>query len=220
MWRGSGALALRSGGAWRRVADIEWRCHVLSLLLARAEFSVTGSGRDTQLRAVASLRAGGASFSDVDISAPAGVIEPLLAAAAFARPGGRLRLLADSIQVGAASLRGTASVEWTDAGLGGMSAQRLGDYRLQITGSGDRAELALSTLRGDLRVQRPGRMARGPAAAGAAARGCRRCHRAQGPRTADAGAGGEGGRRHCALHMVGAYRVRCRMGLVCRPERS
>ena len=30
--------------------------------------------------------------------------------------------------------------------------QRLGDYRLQITGNGERAEMKLATLRGDLRL--------------------------------------------------------------------
>jgi hypothetical protein len=49
-------------------------------------------------------------------------------------------------------VRGAASVEWTDAGLSGLQAPRLGDYRLQIDASGERAELRLSTLRGDLRL--------------------------------------------------------------------
>lgn len=156
VWKGSGALALRSGGAWRGVADIEWSCNPLALFVGRVDLRISGSGRDTQLRALASFGTTGASFRNVELSAPAAVIEPVLAAAAFARPEGRLRLLADSVDIGAASLHGAATVEWTGAGLGGMQAQRLGDYRLQITGSGDRAALTLATLRGDLQLNGQG----------------------------------------------------------------
>ncbi len=155
-WNGSGVLAVRSGGAWRRVADIEWSCNPLALFVGRVDLKISGSGNDTRLRALASFGAAGASFRDVEMSAPAAAAEPVIAAAAFARPAGRLRLLADSVDIGAASLRGTVTVEWTDAGLGGMQAQRLGDYRLQITGSGDRADLSLATLRGDLRLNAQG----------------------------------------------------------------
>ncbi len=151
VWTGRAALALHAGGGWKRVADIEWRCNPFALLLGRANFSLSGTAEGAQLRAEASLGASGGSFRDVDLDLPAAAIEPVVAAAALARPEGRLRLVADSIQVGAGSLRGAASLEWTGAGLGGMRASRLGDYRLQVTGSGDRAELSLATLRGELR---------------------------------------------------------------------
>jgi hypothetical protein len=78
------------------------------------------------------------------------LIEPAIPAAAFVKPEGRVRVVADSLEIGPASVSGTATVEWADAGLSGIS--RIGDYRLQITGSGDRAAVRLSTLRGDLRV--------------------------------------------------------------------
>jgi hypothetical protein len=66
------------------------------------------------------------------------------------KPQGRVRLSADSFEVGPASVRGAATAEWSEAGLSGIA--RIGDYRLQITGNGDRAPVRLSTLRGDLRV--------------------------------------------------------------------
>jgi len=46
------------------------------------------------------------------------------------------------------------TVEWLEAGMSGL--QRLGDYRLQITGNGERAAVKLATLRGDLRVNGEG----------------------------------------------------------------
>jgi len=72
------------------------------------------------------------------------------------KPDGSLRVKAESLEIGKASVRGAASAEWIDAGLSGLQAPRLGDYRLQITASGDRAELKLATLRGDLRLSGEG----------------------------------------------------------------
>ena len=156
VWEGSGALGLRSAGTLRRVADIQWSVNPLSLFIGRLRVQVSGSASDAKVSARLTLSASGASFQNVDAIAPASIVEPAFAAAAFARPEGRVRILADSLEIGDTWMRGAASVEWTDAGLGGMQAQRLGDYRLQITASGERAELSLATLRGDLRLNGQG----------------------------------------------------------------
>src|SRR5947208_7473736 len=67
---------------------------------------------------------------------------------------GRLVVLASYLEFGAAGLAGAVTVEWLEAGMSGL--QRLGDYRLQITGNGERAEMKLATLRGDLRLNGTG----------------------------------------------------------------
>ena len=149
LWKGRGLLALRSGGAFRGIADLEWSCNPLSLLTGRLGVALSGAAPETRLRASVSLGAGSLRLQNVEASAPAALLEPALPAAAFAKPDGRLRVLADSVEVGGAGVAGAATVEWLEAGV--LQVQRLGDYRLQITGSGARAELKLATLRGDLR---------------------------------------------------------------------
>ena len=156
VWKGSGALGLRSAGTRRRVADIQWSVNPLSLFAGRLSVQVSGRASDAQLSARVTLSTSGASFQNVDAIAPASIVEPAFAAAAFARPEGRVRVLADSLEIGDTWMRGAATLEWTDAGLEGMQAQRLGDYRLQINASGERAELSLATLRGDLRLTAQG----------------------------------------------------------------
>jgi len=151
-WSGSGVLALRSGGAYRAIVDLEWRCNPLSLLTGRLNIALSGAGRETRLRARVDLGAGRATLNDVEANVPAAMVESALPVAAFAKPEGQLRVKADSVEWGEGSIRGAASVEWIDAGLSGLQAPRLGDYRLQITASGERAELRLATLRGDLRL--------------------------------------------------------------------
>ncbi len=150
LWKGKGLLALRSGGAFRGIADLEWSCNPLSVLTGRLSVALSGVAPETRLRASVSLGAGNMRFQNVEVNAPAAVLEPALPAAAFAKPDGRLRVLADSVEIGGAGVAGAATVEWLEAGMSGL--QRLGDYRLQITGSGERAAVKLATLRGDLRL--------------------------------------------------------------------
>jgi len=150
LWKGSGVLALRSGAAFRGVADLEWSCNPLSLLTGRLGVALSGAAPETRLRASVSLGPGSVRFQNVEANAPASVIESALPAAAFVKPDGRLRVLADSVEIGPAGVSGAATVEWLEAGMSGLS--RLGDYRLQITGNGERAAVKLATLRGDLRL--------------------------------------------------------------------
>ena len=150
LWKGSGLLGLRSGGAFRGVADLEWSCNPLSVLTGRLGVALSGVAPETRLRASVSLGPRSVRLQNVEASAAASVLEPAIPAAAFAKPEGRLRVLADSVEIGPAGVSGAATVDWLEAGMSGLP--RLGDYRLQITGSGERAAVKLATLRGDLRL--------------------------------------------------------------------
>jgi general secretion pathway protein N len=154
VWKGSGLLALRSGGGFRGIADIEWHTNPLSVLAGRLSVALSGAAPEAGLRASVSLGAGSVRFQNVEANASAALLEPLVPAAAFAKPEGRLRVLADSFEIGGAGVVGAATVEWIDAGV--LQVRGLGDYRLQITGSGERAAVKLATLRGDLRLSGEG----------------------------------------------------------------
>jgi len=156
VWKGRGVLGARSGAAYARVAAIEWSCNPFSVFTGRLNIVLSGSDHETQLRASVSLGAAAVRLQNVEASVPAALLEGVMSAAAFAKPEGSLRVKAESVELGEASVRGAASAEWIDAGLSGMQAPRLGDYRLQITASGDRADLKLATLRGDLRLSGDG----------------------------------------------------------------
>ena len=154
VWKGSGSLALRSGGGFRSIADIEWSCNPLSVFTGRLRVALSGIAPEARLHASVSLGAGSVRFQNVDANAPAALLGPAVPAVAFAKPEGRVRVLADSFEIGEARVVGAVTVEWLEAGV--LQVQRLGDYRLQITGSGERAALKLATLRGDLRLSGEG----------------------------------------------------------------
>lgn len=155
-WKGRGVLAQRSGAAYARVAGIEWRCNPLSVFTGRLNVALSGAERETQLRASVSFGTTAVRFQNVEASVPAALLERASSTVALAKPDGSLRVKAESVEIGKDWVRGAASAEWIDAGLSGMQAPRLGDYRLQITATGDRAELKLATLRGDLRLSGEG----------------------------------------------------------------
>ncbi|HET7766632.1 MAG TPA: type II secretion system protein N [Burkholderiales bacterium] len=150
VWKGRGSLAVRSAGSFRAVADVEWRCNPLSVFTGRLAVTLSGAAPGVTLKANLGLGLRSVRLEKVDASVPAALVEPAFPAAALVKPDGRVRVSADSFEIGPASVRGAATVEWVDAGMSGIA--RIGDYRLQITGSGDSAALRLATLRGDLRL--------------------------------------------------------------------
>jgi general secretion pathway protein N len=150
VWKGRGALAVRSGQGYRSVADIEWRCNPLSIFTGRLSVAVSGDAPGASLKGSVSLGLRSVRLEKLDASLPASLVEQAYPAAAFFKPEGRLRLTADSLEIGPASVRGGATAEWAEVGM--MGVTRLGEYRLQVTGTGDRAGLTLSTSRGDLRL--------------------------------------------------------------------
>jgi len=150
VWKGRGTLAVRSRDEYRGVADIEWRCNLLAVFTGRLSMALSGMALGANLRGNLSLGLRSVRLQNVEASVPVALIGPAVPIAAIAKPEGRLRVVADSLEIGPASVRGAATVEWAEAGLSGVA--RVGDYRLQITGSGESATVRLSTLRGDLRV--------------------------------------------------------------------
>ncbi len=150
VWKGRGSLAVRSGGSFRGVADVEWRCNPFSIFTGRLAVTLTGTAPGGSLKGNLGLGLRSVRLEKVDATVPVAFLQSAFPAAALVKPEGRVRISADSLEIGPASVRGAATVEWADAGMSGIA--RIGDYRLQINGSGDTAALRLATLRGDLRV--------------------------------------------------------------------
>jgi general secretion pathway protein N len=153
VWNGQGTLAARSGNGFRAIGDVQWRCNPLSLFAGRLGVAVTSAAPGAELRANIGVGLRSVRVQNLEASVPATLIEAI-PVVAFWKPQGRVRVSAESFEIGPASVRGAATAEWSEAGM--MGVARVGDYRLQITGSGDRAAIRLQTLHGDLRVSGDG----------------------------------------------------------------
>ena len=150
VWNGRGTLAARSGDSHRAIADIQWRCNPLSIFSGRLSVAVSGTSSGGDLKANATFGLRSVRFQNLDASVQASLLEQAVPVLSIWKPQGRVRLTSNSFEVGPGSVQGMASAEWSEAGMSGIA--RVGDYRLQVTGSGDNAAIRLQTLRGDLKV--------------------------------------------------------------------
>jgi len=150
VWSGRGTLAARSGDGYRAIGDIQWRCNPLSIFSGRLSVAVTGTTSGGDLKANASFGLRSVRVQTLEASLQASVLEQAVPLLAIWKPQGRVRLSAESFDVGPGTVLGVATAEWSEAGMSGIA--RVGDYRLQVTGNGDNAAIRLQTLRGDLKV--------------------------------------------------------------------
>lgn len=150
VWKGRGTLALRSRDGFRGLAEIDWRCNPLSVFSGRLNVAVSGAATAADLKASVGLGFRSVRLQNVEASLQAAFLEEAVPILAIWKPQGRVRVSAKSFEIGPGNVRGAATLDWSEAGLSGVA--RIGDYRLQVTGSGDRAVIRLATLRGDLRV--------------------------------------------------------------------
>jgi general secretion pathway protein N len=154
VWKGRGALAVRSSSGFRGVADIEWRCNPLSIFSGRLSVALSGTTPGADLKANVGVGLKSVRLQNVEARIPVTLLEQAVPIVSIWKPQGRVRLSADSFEIGPGNVRGAATAEWSEAGLSGVA--RIGDYRLQVTGTGDRAAVKLATLRGDLRINGDG----------------------------------------------------------------
>jgi len=154
IWSGRGALAARSGDGFRAIGDIQWRSNPLSIFTGKLNITITGNAPGSDLKATVGVGLRSLRVQNLDASIPVTLLEPAIPGAALVKPQGRVRVTADSLEIGPGSVRGSATAEWSEAGMSGIA--RIGDYRLQVTGNGDSAAIKLATLRGDLRVRGDG----------------------------------------------------------------
>ena len=154
IWNGRGTLAVKSADGYRGIGDIQWRSNPLSVFTGKLSIAVSGTASGAELKANVGVGLRSLRAQKLEASLPVVLLEPAIPGAALAKPQGRVRVTADSLEIGPGNVRGAATAEWSEAGMSGIA--RVGDYRLQITGNGDNAAIRLQTLRGDLRVRADG----------------------------------------------------------------
>jgi len=155
VWKGQGALALRSSGGYRRLADLDWKLRPLSLFAGRLSFALSGSAPDALIRANLNFGLGGVTLNELDVNALAGAFAQAIPVLVLAKPEGRVRLQAPRLD-----RRRTAGTEHAAPGRLPPADHR--ERRYGERASGDAARrLALGRARG---------LARGAAEHGSAAR--------------------------------------------------
>jgi general secretion pathway protein N len=151
LWQGRALLANKRAGA-AQIGQIRWNIHTWQLLggalVADLEFS--GGGMEGRGTIQAGLRR--YLLQGVSATASAPTLSRFYPAANLAGLSGRLQLTADTLEIGQNDVRGSAELIWSDAASRLVPVEKIGTYRLQMTGQGKQVAFVISTVQGVLRI--------------------------------------------------------------------
>lgn len=153
-WSGNGRLAMGKTTA-RELGQIHWSINPLWLVLGRVQLNVKLTGATTgqgQLQ----LGYRTLTLKDFDVALPAEIAAALYSPAAFVSPKGFVRLRTGRLDASGKGLNGNAEIFWNDASARLSGDAPLGDYRLDLAGNGENAQLSLATVSGRLQLSGQG----------------------------------------------------------------
>ena len=157
LWRGRGKLIVFYPRATpRQLGQTEWRIHPLWLLAARLQLRLQTTGTDTQLQGTFRIGPKTITAKDTTISVPAQLAGAFYSPVIIFGPKGQIRLSTELLVLDDSGLHGDAEISWQGAGSRLSPVQPLGDYRLNIKGTGKTASLKLATTRGVLELKGQG----------------------------------------------------------------
>jgi hypothetical protein len=154
VWSGSGRLVMTRGP--REFGQMKWSVNPLWLFAGRLHLNVQLSGGQTQGQGALRVGYRSLSLKDFEAAVPAELAPVLYSPAALIDPKGQLRLRTSSLDVSGNGLQGTAELTWQGAGVRVGGTNPLGDYRLDVNGQGENAQLTLATLSGRLQLNGQG----------------------------------------------------------------
>lgn len=155
VWSGSARLMAITGGEAQDITSVTWRVQPLWLIVGRLRISLTGESTEV-LRAQIDLTPHSLTVNDSAFELPASLIPMFYAPAALLSPAGRVQAQSAQLAISPGRIDGEASLRWSGARMGSALSREMGDYQVNVRGLGPQAEIDLSTLRGDLRLEARG----------------------------------------------------------------
>lgn len=151
LWHGTGELhAGHTAGGAHPIGAVSWQLSPWRLLLGAAQLDLTVDGAAVQAEGVVRVGHDTLEAYGFTATAPAALASLVYGPVAFFDPRGTIELRVPQLELSADGLVTDAEVRWEGAGGRFTGEQSLGDYRLQLTGEGETAQLNLTTLEGDL----------------------------------------------------------------------
>ena len=151
LWHGSAQLhAGTPATGVRDLGRLQWNVKPWWLLVGRAQLGVQIDGASVRGQAQIGVSRGRIALEELDASLPASLVNLVYGPAAFFEPTGTIDVRAPNAELTANGLTAKVEAQWRGAGGRFTGPASLGDYRIEITGSGPNATIRLSTLRGNL----------------------------------------------------------------------
>lgn len=158
LWSGNGRIVIYYPQTTPHDLGIaEWNINPLWLFAGRIRMHWRAATQDTSVDTTVKLSPGQILLADTDASFPAQSVSTLYPPAALISPAGQVRLHVPRFSIGRHGIEGGAEILWQNAGSSLSSVQPLGDYRLEITGAGNFANLKLTTTGGPLELNGQGK---------------------------------------------------------------
>lgn len=150
LWHGSaGKLSIASRLGIIQVNDVHWAVQWSYLLRGELALQVDSAAAAGTLSVARGF--GGWRLLHADLALPAADLAQILPALAIWQPVGEVQLLSDGFAPNAAA-PGAVQVSWRNAGVNLSPLQPLGDYRLRLSGAGDKITARLETESGKLQL--------------------------------------------------------------------
>ncbi len=153
LWSGNGRLVIYYPQTVPHdFGNAEWRINPLWLFAGRVQMYWRTESADARLRTTLQFGKNRTQLLETEAAFPARTIGTFYSPASLISPKGQVLVRTDKLMIDSNGLEGSAEISWLNAGSSLSTVQPLGDYRLEVTGSGKTAALKLSTARGDLEL--------------------------------------------------------------------
>ena len=158
LWSGNGRIVIYHPQTTPHdLGTAEWNINPLWLFTGRIQMHWLVKAQDTNIDATVQFGPGQTQWVDTDASFPAQSVSTFYPAATLILPKGLVRLHTARFSIGQKGIEGSGEIFWQNAGSSLSSVQPLGDYRLEIIGDGNAANLKLTTVSGPLALDGQGK---------------------------------------------------------------
>lgn len=158
LWRGNGQLvAVPRAGAATLLGDVRWQLRPARLFVGRAVVELAGTGSEGAYKGTVAVGPASLTLEGLRVALTPALLTRVYPALEVFGPEGRLRIHAESLRLQGDGLHGRVELRWEAAASRLSNVRPLGDYRLDVTGQGKLAMLALQTLAGPLELTGQGR---------------------------------------------------------------
>ncbi|MHB8535830.1 MAG: type II secretion system protein N [Sulfuricaulis sp.] len=153
LWHGKGRLVVYYPQTVSHdLGNTEWRINPLWLFAGRVQMHWRIDSENPRINTILGFESNQMLLRKTEITMPASALSSFYPPALLISPQGQVLLRTEKLVIGRDNLEGNAEIQWLNAASGLSAVQPLGNYRLEIKGTGQTAAIRLSTTQGMLEL--------------------------------------------------------------------
>jgi general secretion pathway protein N len=157
VWKGSATPSVRQrAGTFVTLEKLHWDIDLLPLFTGKLLIHLNWDNVEASLPMTAKFSWGNIELRNVIIPVEAGLLGEFSPYLQPLKLTGQIKVSSDVFIYSKAGLLGSATADWTNAGMALSAVSPLGSYQIELTGAGEKLDLSLSTLTGVLLLEGQG----------------------------------------------------------------